>query len=344
MNQISTLIINYNGIDDTLACIKSLSGDQYIFMLDNNSNNFEGEQLKDFYRNNKNIKVFISAENLGFAKGTNFLIEKANKVQDVDYFLLLNNDAVALKNWSKNLVNCALETNSGLVTSKMIQLSNTKLLDNVGHTFLNTGEVLPTGHGLSENQFNLKTKTIGACGGACLISKELYQKIGGYDEHFFVGYEDAEYGLRAFLTGHDIYFEPTAIVHHKMGASIKKIFDYNYTLTQFRNINYTVLKLMPFSYLVLNFPFYLFKTLMVFIMNLVFLRGKFLRVMLHSYWLLFTKDWGVAMKARRKFHQSNEVTRSLIEIQKQTTFFLWFDFKRFWKFIILRQKNQFEKY
>jgi GT2 family glycosyltransferase len=338
------LIINWNSIIDTLDCVKSIKDDAEILILDNNSNNFEGEQLNSHFDKDNQVSVFLSAENMGFAKGCNFIFEKALKKTNPDFFLLLNNDAIAEGNWSINLINCAWQTQSSLITSKMVQMDNPALLDNVGHTFLNTGEVLPTGHGLFKQEFNLRTKTIGACGGACLISKELYQKIGGYDEHFFVGYEDAEYGLRAFLTGHDIYFEPTAIVHHKMGASIKKIFDYNYTLTQFRNINYTVLKLMPFSYLFINLPFYFFKTLMVFMMNLIFLRGKFLKVMLHSYWLLFTKDWKIAMKARKKFYRNNQVIRTVFEIQKQTTFFLWFDIKRFWKFIVLREKNQFEKY
>ncbi len=339
-----TLIINFNGYEDTLKCIKSIKGDDAIYILDNNSNNFEGELLKANFKNDHRVTVFLSDENLGFAKGCNFLFEKALNKSNPDYFLLLNNDAIADPHWAKNLINCSVEMKSGLVTSKMIQMDKPARLDNVGHTFLNTGEILPTGHGMPEIQFNTRTKTIGACGGACLISKELYQQIGGYDAHFFVGYEDAEYGLRAFLTGHDIYYEPTAIVHHKMGASIKKIFDYNYTLTQFRNINYTVLKLLPLSYLILNFLFFIFKTLLVFIMNLVFLRGKFLKVMLHSYWMLFTKDWNVAMKARKEFYQSNKIKRSLFEIQKQTTFFLWFDLKRFWEFIVLREKNQFEKY
>jgi hypothetical protein len=60
--------------------------------------------------------------------------------------------------------------------------------------------------------------------------------------------------------------------------------------------------------------------------------------------LLFTKDWKIAMKARKKFYRNNQVIRTVFEIQKQTTFFLWFDIKRFWKFIVLREKNQFEKY
>lgn len=346
--QIIFIVINYNGISDTKNAIESLLSsieDNYlIYLLDNNSDNFEGEKLKDYYQGEPKVKVFLSAENLGFAKGTNFLINKALKSEEAQYFLLLNNDATATNDWSKNLIQCAEETQSELVTSKIIQAANHKLLDNVGHLILNTGEVIPIGHNEPEVNFNQRKKVIGACGGACLISANLYQKIGGFDEHFFVGYEDAEFGLRAYLTGHDIYFEPKAIVYHQMGASIKKIFDYNYTLTQFRNINYTVLKLMPSSYLVINFPSYLIKTLLVFVMNLVFFRKKFIKVMLHAYWKLFTTDFKVALKARKQFYQSQQGTRNFFEIQAVTTFFLWFDIKRFWKFMVLGKPNQFEKY
>jgi GT2 family glycosyltransferase len=342
------LIINWNSIELSKNAIAStltnLKNPYLIYLLDNNSDNFEGEKLKDYYQDEPKVKVFLSAENLGFAKGTNFLIKQAIKSEKTQYFLLLNNDAIASDDWSEKLISCAAETHSELVTSKIIQAANHNLLDNVGHLMLNTGEIIPIGHNEPEVSLNHRKKVIGACGGACLISAKLYQKIGGFDEHFFVGYEDAEYGLRAFLTGHDIYFEPKAIVYHQMGASIKKIFDYNYTLTQFRNINYTVLKLMPTSYLVINFPFYFIKTILVFVMNLVFFKKKFIKVMLHAYWKLFTTDFKVALKARKQFYQSQQVTRSLFEIQAATTFFLWFDIKRFWKFMILGKPNQFEKY
>jgi len=324
--------------------VPQIEGEDKIYLLDNNSDNFEGEELLKFYSNNTAVKIFISAENLGFAKGTNFLIKKAQTTENPNYFLLFNNDAVANKDWVTQIKSSAKEKNCSLISSKIIQIDNKLLLDNVGHLMLNTGEIIPIGHNQPESNFTQRKKVIGACGGACLISNALLQEIGSFDEHFFVGYEDAEFGLRAFLTGNDIYFEPAAIVHHKMGASIKKIFDYNYTLSQFRNINYTVLKLMPLSFLFFNFPFYLFKTTMVFLMNLLFFRGKFIKVMLHSYWKLLTTDFKVALKARKVFYRNHKIKRSFLELNKATTFFLWFDIKRFWMFMILGKKNQFEKY
>ena len=348
MRSIISFLINWNSLSYTLKAVESLLGQSIpphsIFILDNNSNNFEGEKLQQHFANTPQVKVFLSAENLGFAKGMNYLVAQALKKENPEFLFFLNNDAIADEGWIEALLNCHKETGSQLITSKMLQLSQPELIDNIGHTFLNTGEVIPTGHNQKASKFTTRQKTIGASGGAMFVTNKLWQQLGGFDEHFFVGYEDADFGLRAFLTGHDIYFEPKAIVKHKMGASIKKMFNYTYTLTQFRNINYAYFKLMPTSFLVINFPFFIIKQLIVFLMNLLFLRFKFLKVMLHSTWLLFTKDLKVIKKARKEFYATQVLKRSWWEIQKASTFFLWFDIKRFWRFMILREKNQFEKY
>src|SRR5690606_19625449 len=145
----------------------------------------------------------------------------------------------------------------------------------------------------------------------------------------FVGYEDAEFGFRAFVTGHKQVFEPTAIVYHKMSESIKKIFDYNYTLRIQSDIFYSYFKLMPTWFLIINLPFFIFKYFTVFIIDVVFLRIKFLKVLFHSFFKLIFTNRIKIIKARNKFQKFNSVKLSWWKIQQQTVFFLWFDAKRF---------------
>jgi O-antigen biosynthesis protein len=67
--------------------------------------------------------------------------------------------------------------------------------------------------------FDKKTKLLAACGAACLIKREVINKIGFFDGTYFMYYEDTDFSLRAWRNGWDIVYEPQALVHHKHKAS-----------------------------------------------------------------------------------------------------------------------------
>lgn len=344
---ISVFVINFNGFADTIEAVNSLLAQTIptqIFLLDNNSDNFEGENLKSYFAENNNIHVFLSAQNLGFAKGCNYLLQKSLTIQTPEFVLLLNNDAITEPNWVENLVISAQKNKADAVASKMIQFRNRKLLDNAGHFMLNTGEVIPVGHGEPIDFHNQTKEVVGACGGACLYRYKMIEQIGFFDEHFFVGYEDAEFGLRALICGYKQVYEPTAIVYHKMSESIKKIFDYKYTLRIQSDIFYSYFKLMPLGFLWVNLPFFVFKYFTVLVIDVLFFRVKFLKVLFNSFFKLIFTNRIKIIKARNKFQKFNSVKLSWWKIQQQTVFFLWFDAKRFVKYVILRNPTQFEKY
>jgi GT2 family glycosyltransferase len=346
---IPVLIVNFNGIDDTIAavnsCIQQQGASTFVWILDNASDNLEGEMLQAHFAENTLVKVLLSAENLGFGKACNLLFQKALAHSNFDFVALLNNDAIADKNWLQELYKAAMEENADMVSSKMIQMALPHLMDNAGHLFLNTAEVVPKAYDLPEKNFTGRFVNAGACGGAALYSAQMLKEIGFFDPYFFVGYEDAELGLRGMLCGYKSVFEPRAVVQHKMGASIKKVFNYHYSLGIQKDIFYTYLKLMPLPFLLLNLPFFLFKYGAVWLMNLVFFRWKFFKVLSVATWHTVYGERKSWQKARTQFYGTHgKRVISTWAIWKQSTFFLWYDMGRFWKYIILRNKMQFEKY
>lgn len=71
-----------------------------------------------------------------------------------------------------------------------------------------------------DNQYFDNDKLVlGACGAACLIKKNLINKIGFLDGHYFMYYEDVDFSLRAWRTGWNIKYASKAIVRHKHKAS-----------------------------------------------------------------------------------------------------------------------------
>ncbi|PIR80351.1 MAG: hypothetical protein COU25_00430, partial [Candidatus Levybacteria bacterium CG10_big_fil_rev_8_21_14_0_10_35_13] len=60
-------------------------------------------------------------------------------------------------------------------------------------------------------------------GAAMMISKKLFQKVGGFDENFFLYFEENDISKRVRNLGFKLYLEPKAKVIHEVGQSTKKI-------------------------------------------------------------------------------------------------------------------------
>ena len=346
--EIPVIIINWKGIEDTLECMDSvlqLSYPHYkIYLVDNYSNDGSKAILKEQFQSNPKVKLILNQENLGFTKANNeifdLILSQKNKPK---YIALLNNDTVVKPDWLSNLVACAQGSSASIVASKMINYYDRKLMDNAGHRMLNTGEILPIGHGDPTDLYNVSKENMGACAGACLYRVSMLEDIGIFDEYFNTGYEDAELGLRATLAGYKCLFEPTAIVYHKMGNSIGKVFNYKYALTIQKNILYTYFKLMPLSNILISIPFIFIRYFLMSLTYLFFRKWKYLKILKESLQDFFTKDLK-AIRQVRQLYISNNLKLSTWKISQKLTFFIIPDIDRFLRIFVKKEKSALDSY
>src|SRR5687768_131802 len=107
MKKVWISLINYNGKNDTLDCLKTLSEvktkdiELSIVVVDNNSKEKFGIP-KNIVKNH-NTKVIYNTENKGFSGGHNVVIQKAIE-NAVDYVLILNNDTIVDSNFLEKLL------------------------------------------------------------------------------------------------------------------------------------------------------------------------------------------------------------------------------------------------
>ena len=313
-------------------------------MVDNGSDSQNVDLLKENYGNHPKVNLILNDENLGFTKGNNAIMREIINRNDLpEYIILLNNDTVVDPEWLQNLVASAKRNNADIVSSKMIDYYERNKMDNSGHMMLNTGEVIPVAHGLPVDEYVEGKENLGACAGAALYSSKMLKRIGLFDERFNTGYEDAEIGIRAVVLGYKCFFEPTAIVYHKMGRSVKKVFNYDYSLSIQKHIWYSYLKLMPISVILITLPSFVFKYFSMLIIDLVFWKPQYLKIMYQSLKETFIDDFSEIRIAREKF-MSNYKPISSSKILRKQTFFLLFDIKRFYKFYILRKTSALDSY
>jgi len=313
-----------------------------VYLIDNGSSNQEGEILAEEYGNHPQVKVIQHQENLGFTGANNKWMAHCMKTYpDLRYIALLNNDTEVATDWLEQLVRASEVHEAALVGSKMIHFTHRQQMDNAGHFMLNTAEVIPVGHMEPIAHFEQPIETVGPCAGACLYQVEMLRSIGLFDPYFTTGYEDAELGIRAMICGYKSIFAPKAICYHKVSASINKIRSYEYLRQIQLNIFYSYFKLMPSGVLWINLPSFLFKYGMIFLIDLLFFRWAFLRMMADAIYLTATRERSRITSSRSQFFKQHTPIASLTILKKQT-FFLWFDIQRFYKYILLRKPTHFE--
>ena len=228
MNSLAIIVLNWNGVDDTLNCVESLQQQTLrpeIIIVDNNSSDDSVERFEDHIKSQKKDAPILikNSQNLGFAGGINTGLVHARK-QGFEYIGVLNPDAIADKKWCQALVDeLSSHPKCGIATG-ILQRYDGKTLDTTGDFYTTWG--LPGPRNRDEPVENAPSKpgeVFGATGGGAIYRAAMFDDIDMFDEDFFMYYEDVDLSFRAQLAGWKVRFTPKAIAYHKVGASSKKV-------------------------------------------------------------------------------------------------------------------------
>lgn len=128
-NNVCYVVLHFKTKNSTIKTVKSIidfSGQKNvnIVIVDNGSNDYSFNDLREIFSNQKNIQVINTGRNLGFAKGNNFGIDFAKKWVDPDFIVVMNND-VYLLTYNFNLkINSIFERTNFSVLGPKIYLND----------------------------------------------------------------------------------------------------------------------------------------------------------------------------------------------------------------------------
>jgi GT2 family glycosyltransferase len=248
MEKVFIVIPNWNGKDTLPACLDSLLAHTQkarILVVENGSTDGSLDLLHSNY---PSIDLVVNTRNLGFAGGVNSGIKRAIEL-GAKYVALFNNDAVADKNWLKELIQ-ALDnhTEAGSATCKLLS-ADKKHIDSTGDFYTTWGLPYPRGRGEpASDKYDTETEVFGASGGASLYRVKMLQEIGLFDEDFFAYYEDVDLSFRAQLAGWKVIYVPKAEAYHQQGVTSGKIKGFT-TYQTFKNYPMLLIKNVPFRLL-----------------------------------------------------------------------------------------------
>lgn len=237
MKTLYIILLNFNGEEDTIECLESLQ------KLNNNGFNIktivvDNASDKKFEIRDKKFendtKVLRSEVNLGFSGGNNLGIEYALK-NNADYILILNNDTVVDKDLVKELLSVAEgDKNIGVTVPKIYFAKGCEYhkarykTEELGKVLWYTGgemdwkNIIGYHRGVDEvdhGQYDTVSETQFATGNCMLIKREVLEKVGVFNDDYFLYYEDSDLNMRVKRAGYRILYVPTAIEWHKNASS-----------------------------------------------------------------------------------------------------------------------------
>jgi GT2 family glycosyltransferase len=220
---VSVIVVTYNNIELTKACLASLDEHSNhenleIIVVDNASADGTPDLLREWVTQAPNRQIILNDDNTGFAAGNNLGLAKATG----EYLVLLNNDTYVTPGWIRTLYRHLQRNKSigiiGPVTNNIgneakIQISyqnmEEMLLESAKYTHSHIGKVQ-----------NIHT----AAFFCVMFSRETYEAVGPLDEAFGRGFfEDDDYCRRVEQLGLSIACAEDVFIHHHLSASFNKL-------------------------------------------------------------------------------------------------------------------------
>lgn len=251
---VSVIVVNYNGrhwLERCLVAIREqLTAGDEIILVDNGSTDGSVELVRERI---SGVRVLVLPRNFGFAGGNN----AGARVATGAYLVFLNNDTIPQAGWLKALRE-PLDGDQaiGLATSRIVYLHDPSVIDSAGDGYLRAGGAFKRFHGQDFALANESGDVFGACGAACIVRRDLFVELGGFDEDFFMVYEDVDFSYRAKLLGHRCAYVAEAVVHHAGSATLRRSSEAAVFYGQ-RNLEWTYLKNTPLTLLIRSLPSHL---------------------------------------------------------------------------------------
>jgi GT2 family glycosyltransferase len=208
----SVIIVSYNARSRLTACLRSLvdheSHDCEIIVVDNASCDGSADFVERAF---PQVRVISNRANVGFGAASNLAACHAQG----DYLAFLNPDTIVTPGWLERLI-AALkaEPQAGMATPQILLLAEPGLINTCGNRVHYTGLTLCQRKGQHRDTSLPVERVAAVSGAACVISKELFFRLGAFDERFFLYMEDTDLSWRARLAGYSCVYVPSSVVYH----------------------------------------------------------------------------------------------------------------------------------
>ncbi|MFA5886669.1 MAG: glycosyltransferase family 2 protein [Patescibacteria group bacterium] len=224
--KVGIVLVNYKdyAVKFLSACRDSLRAQDYpatltkIYIVDNASSASSLNYLRENYPEAILLPRFdgnyTAANNLGFKEAAS---------DSCDYIVTVNMDTEMTPQWLSELVKALdLNPSAGIAQSKILLYPKTEIaksqprLNSLGNIIHFLGFGFTSHYGEADREISGYPEIKGyASGCSFIIRRELFEKVGGYNEEFYMYHDDIELSLKVRLAGYQIILAPQSVIYHK---------------------------------------------------------------------------------------------------------------------------------
>lgn len=214
---VSVIVVNWNGEQHLDACFSSLLASDYpadrleVICVDNGSTDGSRALVASRF---PGVRLVALPENLGFTGGNNAGVEVARG----DVLAFFNNDMRVAPDAVRRVVG-ALDARHPCAAARVLSWDGRRI------DFVR-GTISFEARGYQEHYGEAVRPELSAAGesffpngGAFAITREAYERAGGFDDRFFAYYDDIDLGWGVRLAGGHVRVVPEALVYHRHGAT-----------------------------------------------------------------------------------------------------------------------------
>jgi hypothetical protein len=217
------VVLNWNGCEDTLACLESLARvdhpDLAVVCVDNGSRDGSQEAIRARF---PDVTLIEAGANLGYAGGNNLGLRHALE-RGAAWIMLVNNDATVAEDVIEGFERAVRERpRAGILAGKVyfadrptrIWFAGQRVSELLGYSGRPRGYGRPDG-----SRYDAVCETDRAVGALMAVSRQMLESVGLLDEALFAYVEDVDWALRARAAGFQVVFAPGACARHRVSAS-----------------------------------------------------------------------------------------------------------------------------
>ena len=220
MNQVTIVIPSWNGRELLEICLGALDRQTFTdfetVVVDGGSTDGSCEWLRS---HRPEVRLIQLERNRGFAAAVNRGIKAARG----EVIVLLNNDTEAEPEWLAALVGAMKRhPEAGIFASRVLQYHDRDRIDSAGDKLGLLADQI--GHGdMDDGRYSQPRYVISACAAAAGYRREVFDRVGLFDERFVSYLEDVDMGLRAAYAGFRALYVPDAVIYHMGSATANRL-------------------------------------------------------------------------------------------------------------------------
>jgi len=238
---VSVVLVNFRGAADTITAVSRLGEVDWpadaleIVVVDNASGGDDVDRIRAAH---PGVQLIESPENTGFAGGCNLGARHSSG----EFIAFLNNDARPDPQWIRAAVEAFADPGVGAVASRVLDWEGERV-DYIGAAMTwfgqgykpFTGEPLPP---LADEARDV----LFATGSAMFVRRDDFLATGGFDERYFMFFEDVDLGWRLNLRGRRVRYVPGSLAFHRHHASMTGFGEHKERYLLERNALFTLYK------------------------------------------------------------------------------------------------------